>query len=180
MFQKATATQSALSPAPAVTIEPQEPQSLFGEFDRIYQSIAKRAFEIFETSGKGFGHDLDDWFKAESELLHPVKINMSETDNAMVLQAEVPGFAAKDIEIRLEPRRLTISGKRVTSEEKKKGNAIYQEHASNEMLRVMEFPVDVGSENATATLRNGILELQLSKSATERAFKPVRLEVKAA
>jgi HSP20 family protein len=177
MSEKATATQTALAPVPAKDIEP---QNLFEQFDRIYQSIAKRAFEIFEGDGRSLGHELDNWFKAESELLHPVKINMTETETAVTVQAEVPGFTAKDIEIRLEPRRLTISGEKETHEEKRKGKAIFQENRSNKMLRVIDLPADVDTEKPVATLQNGILELQLSKNATKRESKAVRVQVKSA
>jgi HSP20 family protein len=167
----------ALAP---VTPKAVEPQTLFEQFDRIYDSIERRAFEIFEGNGKIFGHDLDDWFKAESELLHPVKINIAETDAGLTVQAEVPGFAVKDIEIRMEPRRLTITGKREANEKQKKGKTIYQEHRSNEILRVVDLPGGVDTENTTATLKNGVLELQMPKSAKSSKTKRTRIEVKSA
>ena len=38
----------------------------------IYDSIALRALEIFESSGRVSGRDHENWLKAEAELLHPV------------------------------------------------------------------------------------------------------------
>jgi len=174
MSDKATATKTALAP---VTTSALEPKDMFEQFDRIYDSIARRAFEIFKGNGQSFGHDLEDWLKAESELLHPLKINMVETDSAFTVQAEVPGFTTKDLEIRMEPRRLTITGKRETNEEQKKGKTVCQEHRSNEILRVIDLPADVDFENATATLKNGMLELQIPKSPKA---KGTRVEVKSA
>jgi HSP20 family protein len=174
MTERATATKTALAPVP---VKPIEPQTLFEQFDRISDSIARRAFEIFERNGSVFGHDLEDWFKAESELLHLVKLNLTEADNALTVQAEVPGFTAKDLEIRMEPRRLTISGRRETSEEHKKGKTVYQEHRSNEILRVLDLPVEVDTENVTATLKNGVLELQMPNSPKAKGS---RVEVKSA
>ena len=176
MTERATATQTALAAVPAKA-KTMEPENLFEQFDRIYESIAKRAFEIFENDGKAFGHELDNWFKAESELLHPVKINMNETETAVSVQAEVPGFTDKDLEIRMEPRRLTISGKREIREETKKGKAIYEEHRANEILRVIDLPAEVDAENATATLKNGVLEIQMPKIP---AAKGTQIKVKAA
>jgi HSP20 family protein len=174
MTERATATKTALAPVAAKAIEP---QNLFEQFGRIYDSIARRAFDIFEGKGRVFGHDLENWFKAESELLHPVQVNVTETDSALTVQAEVPGFTAKDLEIRLEPRQLTISGRRETSEEQKKGKTVYQEHRSNEILRVVDLPSEVDTENVTATLKNGMLELQLPKSPKA---KGTRIDVKPA
>src|ERR1035437_2177861 len=158
MTANATATQIAPIPTRAM-----EQQDVFDRFDQIYNSIAQRAFEIFESNGRSFGHEFDVWFKAESELLHPVHVRIAESDDALTVEAEVPGFEAKDLKINLEPRRLTISGKKETKEEQKKGKAVYQEQCSNEILRVIDLPAEVVASKA-ATLKNGMLELQMPKS----------------
>jgi HSP20 family protein len=154
-----------------------EPKDLFERLDRIYDAIAHRAFDIFEGNGRNFGHDLENWIQAESELLHPVKVNMTETERTFTVHAEVPGFTAKDLEIQVEPRRLTISGKKETSSQQEKGKAVFQEYHSNEVMRVLDLPVEVTTENVTATLKNGVLELQLPKSSKAKSF---RVEVKSA
>jgi HSP20 family protein len=172
MTASATATQMAPVPAKAI-----ERQDVFERFNQIYNSNARRAFEIFESNGRNFGHDLDDWFKAESELLHPVHVRMAESDDSLTVEAEVPGFEAKDLQINLEPLRLTISGKKETKEEQKKGKAVYEEQCSNEILRVIDLPAEVDTSKAAATLKNGILELQMPKSAVA---KTTQIEVKSA
>ena len=174
MTETATASKNALAPVPVKAIEP---QNLFDQFDQLHDSIAHRAFEIFEDNGRVFGRDLENWLRAQSELLHSVPVNMAETDDALTIQAEVPGFTAKELEIQLEPRQLTISGTRQTSEEKRQGKAVYQEQCSNQILRVIDLPVDIDTAKTTATLKNGMLEVQMPKSATA---KTTRVEVKAA
>jgi HSP20 family protein len=172
MTAKATATQ--MSPVSAKAIERQD---VFERFNQIYNSITRRAYEIFESNGRILGHELDDWFKAEAELLHPVHVRMAESDDALTVEAEVPGFEANDLQINLEPRRLTISGKKETKEEQKKGKAVYQEQCSNEILRVIDLPAQVDASKAVATLKNGMVELQVPKSAVA---KTTRVEVKSA
>ena len=114
MTANATAAQMAPIPTKAV-----ERGNVLDQFDQIYNSIAKRAFEIFDSNGRSFGHEFDDWFKAESELLHPVHVRIAESDEALTVEAEVPGFEAKDLQINVEPRRLTISGKKETKKNKR-------------------------------------------------------------
>jgi len=174
MSEKGTATKTALETVPAS--QSAQP-SWFEEFDRMYETIARRAFELFQGNGKETGHELDDWLKAEAELLHPLKVNMTESDAAIAVQAEVPGFSDKDLDIRIEHGQLTISGKRETSEEQKKGKSIYQEHRSNQILRTFTLPAEVDASKATATLKNGMLELNMPKS--ERA-RGTRIQIKAA
>jgi HSP20 family protein len=170
MTANATATQ--MVPVPAKAMDRQDLSERFNQIDNL---IARRAFEIFESNGRSFGHELDDWFKAESELLHPVHVRMAESDDALTVEAEVPGFEAKDLQITLEPRRLIISGKRETKEEQQKEKGVYQERCSNEMLRVIDLPAEVDASRATATLKNGMLEPRMPKRTIA---KTTRVEVK--
>lgn len=170
----------AVQTAPeATSLKVAEPKSLFDRMRQIHDSIARRAFQIFESDGASWGHDLDNWFKAEAELLHPIHMNITETDGTLNVQAEVPGFNANELEVSVEPRRLTISGKRETNKgETKKGKTIYQEQCSSELLRIFDLPVAVDATKATATLKNGVLELSMPKAA--QTTKTNRVEVKAA
>jgi HSP20 family protein len=101
----------------------------------IHNSIARRAFEIFEHNGSIFGRDLDDWFQAEAELLHPLHIDVVDAGESMKVRAEVPGFTTNDLEVSVEPERLTITGKRETKEEREKeGKVVYSERCADEIL----------------------------------------------
>lgn len=161
MAEKSTAVQRAPSSGSLRVVEP---QALFDRMSRIHDEIAHRAFDLFQQDGS-LGRDLENWFNAEEELVHPVHVNISETENALNVQAEVPGFEPKDIEISLEPTRLTISGKREANQERQdKGKLIYRELCSSEMLRVVELPAEVDPEKTKATLKNGVLELEMPKA----------------
>ena len=149
-------------------------------FDRIQDmsnSIARRAFEIFEERGRAFGHDLEDWLRAESEFLHPIHLDIAESDDAVTVRAEVPGFSAKELEVGVEPHRLTISGKRETSKERTSKKTIYTEQCSSQIFRAINLPTEVDSSKVTATLKNGVLELSMPKAA--KAMK-VQIAEKAA
>jgi HSP20 family protein len=178
MAEKGAATQTALESVPVKVPVPVKTSSedLMERFNKVYDQIANRAFSIFEKGG-GFGHDLENWFKAETELFHPVHVNVGEADGTVTVQAEVPGFEVKDLEVTLEPQRLIISGRRETKEETQKGKTVYQEQCSNEIFRAVALPAEVDASKATATLKNGVLEVQAPKSA-----KPItsRVEVKTA
>ncbi len=171
--QGATAMQPVKTTAVAKSAGPLD---VFERMNQLYDSIEKRAFEIFDRNGRWFGRDLSDWLQAESELLHPVHLEISETDGALNVRAEVPGFEAKELDIRVEPRELTISGKHETKEETKKGKTIYSERCANEILRCVELPAEIDSSKVSATLKDGILSIELPKVA---AAKTVRVEAKA-
>ena len=139
--------------------------NLFDRIQDLSNSIARRAFEIFEDRGRALGRDLEDWLRAESEFLHPVHLDIAESDDAVMVRAEVPGFSAQELEVGVEPHRLTISGKRETSEEHSSKKRIYREQCSNQIYRAIDLPAEVDTSKVTATLKNGVLELSMPKAA---------------
>ena len=153
-------------------------EKIFDRMREMQETISRRAFELFEKGGKIFGRDLDDWFKAESELLHPVNISIEDTDEGLKVEAEVPGFKAEDLEVSVEPYRLTIAGKReAEKEEKKKGKTVYSERSAERILRVVDLPVKVNTENVSAVLKDGVLEFRMLKAVPA---KKITIETKAA
>jgi HSP20 family molecular chaperone IbpA len=173
MSEKATAVQLAKQP---ITVRPFAPD-FFERANSIFEGISRRAYEIFEGNGHALGRDLDNWFQAERELLHPVHIQINDSGEALEVKAEVPGFNEKELSVSLEPRQLVITGKREVKKEETKGKTIYSEACASEIMRVVALPAEVDSEKVTATLKNGILELSLPKAAKA---KSVKVESKAA
>jgi len=147
-------------------------ESLLDRMDAVFDDIASRAFQIFEGNGRIFGHELEDWFKAERELFRPVSTELTESDEAFALKAEVPGFSEKELEINVEPRRVVITGQRESkTKEEEKGKTIRSEMSSDQVLRIVELPVDIETNKVTATLKNGVLTLALPKSASVRSVR---------
>ena len=171
-----TAAAVQRAPVQSAAVKVVEPQALIDRINQVYQTIARRAFDFFESEGGAPGRDVEHWLKAEAELLHPVPLNVTETDDALTVQAEVPGFNAGDLEVSVESGRLTISGKQESREEQTKRKAIYREQRSSEILRVITLPATVDASKATATLTNGVLELILPRAAEAQA---AQVEVKA-
>jgi len=174
MTEKSTGVQVAKEPTALKAVAPAR---VFDRATAMFDAIAQRAYSIFENNGRSFGHELENWFQAETEFLHPVHIDVSESGDAVNIKAEVPGFSEKELEINVESNRLVISGKREAKKEEKKGKTVYSETCSDQILRVIELPAEVETEKVTATLKNGILSLELPKAAKAR---PVRVEPKVA
>jgi HSP20 family protein len=134
----------------------------------LFDNISKRAFEMFERNGRAMGREWDDWFKAEAELLHPAHLHVEETDKAVSVKAEVPGFTASDLQVSLEGNRLTITGRRETKIEKTEKKTVYRENCSDQIMRVIDLPSPVDAGKVTATLKDGMLELMIPKAAPAR------------
>lgn len=175
MPEQAKTTIPVKKSPPPTALRLVPPTDLFERIGKIYDSVARRAFELFESNGRAFGRDLEHWLQAEAELLHPVHVDMTESEEGLAVRAEVPGFTAKDLEVSIEPHRLTISGKRESQEERKGKKVIYQERCSDQIMRMIDLPVAVDGDKASATLRNGLLEVNLPKAV---APKKIRVQTK--
>lgn len=149
----------------------------FKRFQEIHDAIAKRAFELFERNGGLVGRELEDWFQAESEFLHKIPLELTETEDEFAITAEVPGFTEQDVEVRVEPRRIYISGKREEKKEQKKGETRYSEQRANEIFRSFDLPADIDPDDVTATLKDGLLKVVLPKA---RKAKKVLVSASAA
>jgi HSP20 family protein len=149
---------------------------LFEDVKRATDAITRRAYEIFESRGRIFGREWDDWFKAESEFLRPVRLELSESSDSFVVNAEVPGFRANELEVSVEPRRVTIAGHRESGKEKKAEKIVFSEHSSDQILRIVDLPAAVDPEKVQATLKDGVLEVTMAKAAAARKI-PVEQKV---
>jgi len=145
--------------------------SLIDQIEDTFNALARRAYNIFEHNGRAFGHDLENWLRAERELLHAVPVNVTESDESFDIRAEVPGFNEKEIEIAVEPKRLTITGKHEAKKEEKKGRTLYAESSSNQILRMVDLPAEIETEKVKATLKHGVLNLTLPKVAKAQALR---------
>jgi HSP20 family protein len=143
----------------------------------LQEAITRRAHELWQSSGYTSGHEVEDWIRAESEVLRFVPVEITESDNDLRVYAEVPGLSARDLDIQLEPKRLIIRGKTEQSRERTKGQVSYSEREGTQIFRALTLPREVDTENATAVLRDGVLELTLPKASNA---KGTRIQVKAA
>jgi HSP20 family protein len=174
MIENGLAVKRADEP---VFLKPFEFGRLSDRMEDLFDSINRRAYELFELNGRVSGFDLDHWLRAEEEILQPVHVDLSESNDAFTIHAEVPGFTEKELEVKVEPRRLIITGKRETSKESKTAKSIYSERCADQVLRVVGLPADVDTEKVKATLKNGVLEIETAKAAQA---KTVKIEPKAA
>jgi HSP20 family protein len=99
------------------------------------------------------------------------------TDKAgFVVQAEVPGVQPDQLQVQVDPGRLTVSGER-TLPTGKEVSYHRRERRYGRFSRTIQLPPDVDSANARAELRNGLLTIHIPKQA---AAKPRQIEVRAA
>ena len=107
--------------------------------------------------------------RGEMEAWGPTpRVDVSETDEAVEVTAELPGVDEKDIDVRIDGDVLTVSGeKRETSENKEKG--WYQSECRyGSFSRSIPLGTEVDTDKADATFKNGVLHLSMPKVTPTR------------
>jgi HSP20 family protein len=89
-------------------------------------------------------------------------VDVEETDDAYVLDLELPGVKKEDINIEIQGKRLTVSGER--KEEERSGFLRRRGRAWGRFSYEMTFPGEVDEDNVEASLDNGVLHLRVPKS----------------
>ncbi|HLM82139.1 MAG TPA: DUF2934 domain-containing protein [Terriglobales bacterium] len=155
------------SDPPAVRLSLSNPADLQAKMQKVQLAIARRAHELFEARGGEHGHDLEDWFRAECELLCPVSVSMSESRNEISVRASVVGFDETELEVSIEPHRITILGNKQTSGMKAEGRTIERTSSyPHQILQVVHLATEVMPERAVVELQAGVLRFELPAAAT--------------
>jgi HSP20 family protein len=103
-------------------------------------------------------------------------VDIFENKNEIVLEAELPGMTAEDVNISIENNVLTLHGERKFEKKDESDNFHRVERSYGSFTRSFTLPPTVSSENANAEFNNGVLRLTLAK---REEAKPRRIEIKA-
>jgi HSP20 family protein len=103
-------------------------------------------------------------------------VDIFENKNEIVLEAELPGMTADDVNISIENNVLTLHGERRFEKKDESDNFHRVERSYGSFTRSFTLPPTVSSENANAEFQNGVLRLTLAK---REEAKPRRIEIKA-
>lgn len=98
-------------------------------------------------------------------------VDLKETNSAIEVRMDLPGFDAANIDVQLNNNVLTVSGTR--EEEKKDDQATFHriERRSGSFSRSVAIPVRVAEEKVDAKFRNGVLTISLQKSENGKSRK---------
>jgi len=105
------------------------------------------------------------------------KLDVSETDTAVLVSAELPGVSQEQIDVEIHADTLRISGEKKDERVVDQHNFHAVERSFGRFDRVVNLPVEVDSKQAEATFKDGVLSVSLPK------LKPVeaqKITVKAA
>lgn len=98
-------------------------------------------------------------------------IDVYQNDNEIVIKSTIAGVKPEDLDVSINNDMVTIKGERKTEEQVSAENYYYQECYWGHFSRSIVLPVDVISDKAEASLKNGILTIKLPKADVTKIKK---------
>jgi HSP20 family protein len=121
---------------------------------------------------------IDSWFDGwndsplnKSLSSYAPNIDVEETDNALILTADIPGMKKDDISIELDSNILSIKGERKRESEKNGKNYRRSERYYGSFERSFSLASDINSDAIEADYKDGVLTLTLPKKEQAKAKK---------
>ena len=133
----------------------------------------------FPTNFRHFEDAVSRWLnEPRGERPWSPAVDILETENDIVLKADLPDVKQEDIEVRVENYTLTLKGHRKFEKEESAKGYHRIERSYGTFMRSFAVPETVDSERVQAAYKNGVLTVTLAK---KEAAKPrqVKVEVKA-
>jgi HSP20 family protein len=129
------------------------------EIDRLFEGVT-RGFPTFGGTGANFP-----------------RMDVSETDKTIEIEAELPGLETKDVQINLSDNVLTIRGEKKSEREEKSKDYHLVERSFGSFARSVELPQGVKVEDISAEIAKGVLKVSVRKPAPKQSKQ---IEVKSA
>jgi HSP20 family protein len=131
------------------------------------QDQVNRLFEAPITARRTESSNLTAWAPA---------VDIYETENELVVKADLPEIDEKDLDVRVENNMLTIRGERKFEQKVKEDNYLRIERTYGSFSRSFSLPTTVNTEGIHAEYKNGVLTVQLPKRA-EAKPRQVKINV---
>jgi HSP20 family protein len=143
--------------------------TLRGQMDRLFDEFAG------DWHMPSLRREFFDWepFRAPlwSRDVVDVRFDLSETDKALEMTAELPGIDEKDVELVLSDGVLTLKGEKRAETEEKEKDYYLSERRYGAFTRSLRLPETVDTGKIEATFDKGVLRIVAPKRAEAKAKK---------
>ena len=98
-------------------------------------------------------------------------IDVSESDEEIVVKAEVPGVSSEDIDISIDGNHLIVSGEKKQESEEKERNYYRVERSYGSFRRSIALPSGADLDNIKASSKDGVLSIVIPKGEDNKSRK---------
>lgn len=117
------------------------------------------------------------WFEAAEPGQWLPAVDMSEDPQRILIRAELPGIDPKQVNVDVTEDRLVISGEKQHAASKSGNGWTHTESQCGAFSRTIHLPDPVDPAKVTASFENGVLTVELAKTATSTSRKiPVHVK----
>jgi HSP20 family protein len=136
--------------------------SLFRNFMSVCDAVGRLFNSIRKLGGaKGEGWRSGSWSPA---------VDIYETDDAVVVKAELPGFSRENVNIEIKQHALLLRGSRPRDREVDEEYYHCMERRPSSFHRFFLLPTRIDSEKVSVSCHNGLLTLRLAKAVDQRVI----------
>jgi len=141
-----------------------------------YTPFATSDFEDFPAGLRLFQDSVSRLFGEPGSRPWTPPVDIFETENELVLKADLPEVDPKNVEIQIENGTLTLKGNR-TFESEKNGKGYHRiERSYGSFVRAFSLPETVDPENVKADFKNGVLSVTIAKKEVAKP-RSIKVEV---
>jgi HSP20 family molecular chaperone IbpA len=119
---------------------------LYRRLEDLHARIARRAQGLARERGASEGFGVDDWFRAEAEILRDVSPSCTELEDEIRISVDLPGVAPEDVEIGFGALELVIGVR-----------------GRFQALEVVELPREVDAARAITSVTSGVLTVLIPR-----------------
>jgi HSP20 family protein len=127
------------------------PAQLSQEVDRLFDEIIHRPWGSVRTGAEEWSPQID----------------LYETENAFILEADLPGVQEKDVTVAVDNGHLLLRGQRSVTRQLSQRNLHYSERRSGSFLRRIPLPISVDQAHLQVEFASGVLRISLPKLKSE-------------
>lgn len=127
-----------------------------------------RDLENFHSRVMRYFDDFPSLQNRATESFSP-RIDISEDDNSIFVNTELPGVKKEDIKLTIEDNILTIEGEKKNEDEKKEKNYYRTERVYGKFHRSFTLPVEVDPDKVEAKYEDGTLKISMAKLEEKKA-----------
>ncbi|MBN1377243.1 Hsp20/alpha crystallin family protein [Candidatus Woesearchaeota archaeon] len=147
----------------------------FEELKKMQEKI-RRMFDLYNEE---FGGLINNREVKELKEFRSPKVDIKERGNNLLVSIDVPGVEKKDIDLKITDRYIEIKAEKeekIETEDKEKGQYSYKA-SSRKFYRKIPLPEEVNEEEATATYKNGVLNVIAPKKKKESEKKERKIKI---
>jgi len=141
-------------------------EDIFREFRRSFDDLMHPFFPITE---------IEQSYRLPTRY---AQVDLIDNGDTFLVTAELPGFTKDQVDVQINKDGLAIKAEIKEEKEEKHKNYLHRERAYSSLQRFITFPEEIDPAKVEGSMKDGVLELKVSKKEPKPEEKPRKVELK--